>query len=311
MKKQISLLSLYGLLLIYFLNACTRDKVINNSVDCSTITVTYDDQIKPILDAKCADAGCHNSNDATAGVIVSNYNSLKPYLDNGLFKTEVITDRTMPIGEANTLTKEEYNLIVCWEEQGFLESTDVGTPDDLCPNTMVTYTENIQGLFERKCANSGCHNSNDAAAGLRVDSYTSILATINAGSFEDKIVNGGHTPALSLLQPELDLINCWKVDGYSEGTPDTCVGDYSYNKIQPILQNHCGGCHNATTPQAGVDVTSYAGMASSISTASSSTSSFELRVLIQKNMPPNGSPPLTQSELDSLDCWRKAGFPEN
>lgn len=312
MKKQILILGFLGLFLIYLLNACTADKVFDTFVNCDQVAVTYDNQVFPVLESKCATSGCHNSTDAVAGVVVTNYNSLKPYLLNGRFTAEVITDRTMPLGENNALTKEEYNLMICWEEQGFLENTDTTTTTDLCPNTDVTYTNHVKGLLEQKCADAGCHSPSSNAGNLNVLSFTSLSASINSGNFDLQIFEGGKGNNLNLLPPEVDLLSCWKTDGYQEGASDTCVGDYSYNSIKPILQTHCAGCHNATTPQSGIDVTSFAGMAAALAANPlNSITSFETRGLIQQNMPPAGSPPMSQSELDSLDCWRKAGFPEN
>ena len=312
MKKNILLLSFLCVLIFYFLNSCSADKTSYSKDNCAE-TVTYNNQIQPILNAKCGTRGCHNATDAVAGVITDNYASLKPYLENGIFKDEVITTREMPKGDNNSLTSEEYDLIVCWEQQGFLESSDItNTSVDLCPNAVVTYSEDVKTLLLSKCGNSGCHNNTSLAGNLDVNSYSSILSTINSGSFESMIFEGGKASStVMLLQPELDLLYCWKKDNYAEGPPGTCAGNFTYHSVKSILQKHCEGCHNASAPAGGVNVTTYSGMSATLISSGVNPSSFELRVLIQKNMPPLGNQPLSESEMDSLICWKNAGFPEN
>lgn len=103
--------------------SCAKDKLPAENEDC-TIEVTYQSDIKPIIDKSCAYAGCH-----VVGFIKGNhtsYTSLKPQLDNGLFKKWVLDERQMPpqyapADKPKSLTQEEINLINCWVKSGYPE----------------------------------------------------------------------------------------------------------------------------------------------------------------------------------------------
>jgi predicted CxxxxCH...CXXCH cytochrome family protein len=90
--------------------------------------------------------------------------------------------------------------------------------------------------------------------------------------------------------------------------------------VKPIIAATCSysGCHSGGTtangylPQESNDYTSYAAIKASLDNGN-----FELRALVNKNMPnasfvPAGMPTaLTQDQLDILQCWVDGGFPEN
>ena len=92
----------------------------NNCVE----SYTYNQDVKAIIDASCAYAGCH-----VAGFALGNhtsYSTLKPQLDNGQFKKRVLDERTMPPSYApddkpKSLTEEQINIISCWAEDGYPE----------------------------------------------------------------------------------------------------------------------------------------------------------------------------------------------
>lgn len=90
--------------------------------------------------------------------------------------------------------------------------------------------------------------------------------------------------------------------------------------VQPIVAATCSysGCHsggtsaNAFLPQESNDYTSYTAIKSSLDNGK-----FKLRALVNKDMPnamfvPAGQPTaLTQEQLDILQCWADAGYPES
>jgi hypothetical protein len=90
--------------------------------------------------------------------------------------------------------------------------------------------------------------------------------------------------------------------------------------VQPIIAASCSysGCHSGGTTANGYlapesnDYTSYSAMKASLDNGK-----FELRALVNKDMPnasfvPTGMPTaLTQDQLDVLQCWVDAGFPES
>ena len=91
-------------------------------------------------------------------------------------------------------------------------------------------------------------------------------------------------------------------------------------EVKTIIESTCSysGCHSGGTTAnpylspGSNDFTTYAGIKSNLDNGN-----FEKRALIDKNMPnamfvPAGNPTeLTTAQLDILQCWADAGFPEN
>ena len=52
--------------------------------NCDTTNVTYTATIQPVLQSKCATAGCHNAATSSAGINLSTHVGAKAIADNGL-----------------------------------------------------------------------------------------------------------------------------------------------------------------------------------------------------------------------------------
>ena len=121
--KKINLLSFLILGSLFLIqmgqSSCTNDKLdIPSNPACDTITVTYDLQIKPIIDASCAFTGCH-----VQGFNWGNYSSfdgLVPYLNDAKFKKEVINTMNMPDGFS--LSATDFELVECWVNNNYPEN---------------------------------------------------------------------------------------------------------------------------------------------------------------------------------------------
>lgn len=82
---------------------------------------------------------------------------------------------------------------------------------------------------------------------------------------------------------------------------------FTYNAtIAPMLQTRCGSaaCHGAGSPFG--DFSTYNGLKAKITSGS-----FNDRVLVQKNMPPMGSPTLSTCDYTKIAKWINAGAPNN
>lgn len=105
---------------------CVKDKVKEVQTDCvgPLERVTYNDQIETIINNKCSYSGCHD-NAGSQSPAMTNYASMISSLNNGDFERRVITQMDMPdpnvVSESQLLTADEYALVECWIEQGFLE----------------------------------------------------------------------------------------------------------------------------------------------------------------------------------------------
>ena len=126
-----------SVLLIYFIvsliaQSCTRDQLSEMPPleFCDTLQVSYNLQVKDIIDTNCAFSGCHVAGSAAPGNY-SSYSSMSPFLSDREFKKFVIDLRNDPdLGmppdwETNpgpkNLTEEEFDIISCWVESGYPE----------------------------------------------------------------------------------------------------------------------------------------------------------------------------------------------
>lgn len=74
-------------------------------------TVKYSKHIAPIMSQAC---GCHGPGFFKGDL--TNYAGVKLKVDDGSFKREVITNKTMPQG--STLSARQLELISCWLDKG-------------------------------------------------------------------------------------------------------------------------------------------------------------------------------------------------
>jgi len=84
--------------------------------ECPDTPLTYEAQIKEIINKSCALSGCHGDN--TAPGLFTDYNGLEIYITNGMFTTRVLEQRSMPPAP-NQLSSKDYNDLKCWAEGGF------------------------------------------------------------------------------------------------------------------------------------------------------------------------------------------------
>ncbi len=100
-------------LVILCLISCEKKKAkaTPKTGSCST---SFNDNVYPIMANSCAIPGCHVSG-AKMGDF-TNYDGIKPKVDNGKFYKLVIETQTMPIG--SSLTDDEIQTLTCWISDG-------------------------------------------------------------------------------------------------------------------------------------------------------------------------------------------------
>ncbi|MCB0698875.1 MAG: hypothetical protein KDC11_03465 [Chitinophagaceae bacterium] len=81
---------------------------------------TYNAQIKPIIDNKCALSGCHDVNTTVADF--TKYSELKSRADDSKLRQYVLEQRIMPPTTTTQLTQEEEDLFKCWLDNGAKEN---------------------------------------------------------------------------------------------------------------------------------------------------------------------------------------------
>ena len=92
--------------LTFLVASCTKtdNKTPIASIDCDPIT--YQLNIKPLVETSCALGGCHSSE---TGRAITNYEQLKAYVDAGEIEERVLDKQTMP--RTGSLTLCEHHML--------------------------------------------------------------------------------------------------------------------------------------------------------------------------------------------------------
>ena len=117
MKKII--IALFGISLV--LAACKKDEII--TYDCTGLTPTYTDDVKQIMDTKCATSGCHNATTKADGYDFSSYTAVSGEADREVFMGSMQhlgQYVAMPLNGAK-LNEDQLQIISCWIENGMPE----------------------------------------------------------------------------------------------------------------------------------------------------------------------------------------------
>jgi len=110
--------------------SCSDDDTPEVEGDCDSVTATYDDSVKAIVDATCAYAGCHNgsaSNIPEASKDYTSYSAMKATLDSGAFNSRALVSKNMPpssvpTGAPTELSTAQIEILTCWHEAGYPEN---------------------------------------------------------------------------------------------------------------------------------------------------------------------------------------------
>lgn len=101
--------------------ACEKDDDdVLASFDCTNINPTYTNDIKAILDARCATSGCHNSSTQAGGINLGSYMAAENESSNARFLgaiNQLSAYEPMPRG-GTKLSDNEIELLTCWVDQG-------------------------------------------------------------------------------------------------------------------------------------------------------------------------------------------------
>ncbi len=87
-----------------------------------TDTYSFAEDVKPIIETKCAVSGCHNG-DMGQDLNWMTFENFQKRARSGLLKYRV-THRIMPpsISPAGPLSQDQINAIACWSDQGALNN---------------------------------------------------------------------------------------------------------------------------------------------------------------------------------------------
>ena len=103
MRKQIAMVSVVLAALV----GCTKDNAeemypVDPGVTCDTVNVTYSATVKPVVDARCATAGCH-ATAAPTGINLSTHSGMAAIAASGKLLSAINHDGNasfMPQGQS-------------------------------------------------------------------------------------------------------------------------------------------------------------------------------------------------------------------
>jgi hypothetical protein len=142
---------------------------------------------------------------------------------------------------------------------------DVPEPDGIC------FEEDILPIIVSNCAKSGCHDAVTQEEDLNLTSYNGIMEIVKPGDPGDskliKVVKKTDEermpppPDPALTSDQIALIEQWIAEGADPvgicgGGCDTTNVTYA-GSIEPIINNHCKGCHSGGAPAGNIALTTY------------------------------------------------------
>ena len=112
---------IYSFVVVSFLLfwACSKDKLAEPTPNACAPIPTYDGELKALIDANCATAGCHDVIQSSPGNFTE-YSTMASYLSSGEMADRVLVKGDMPLGDQ--LTAEEIAVFRCWFNNGAPEN---------------------------------------------------------------------------------------------------------------------------------------------------------------------------------------------
>ncbi len=119
MKSLINLLSIFA---IITLTSCSSSEVPVDGPDTNppVAKVTYEKDVKGIINGSCATMNCHDDVSPTAGLALTNYTRVRNAAENGnLFGR--INSSSNPMPPTGLLPSSIRSIISQWRADGYLE----------------------------------------------------------------------------------------------------------------------------------------------------------------------------------------------
>lgn len=193
-----------------------------------------------------------------------------------------------------------------------------------CDPDTAYFQNEVLPIFQSSCALSGCHDATTAEQDLILSDYSHIISSGNIepgdaseSEIYEKITESDEedrmppppNPRLSNEKIALimDWINQGARDNYCDSDCDTTIFTFS-GAVNPIIDQHCVGCHNASLSSGGVRLDTYEYIAAIASDGRligtiTHTDGFP-------KMPFNGNK-LPDCKITQIKKWIDADFQEN
>ena len=254
---------------------------------CDSTKINYNEHIKPIMTKYCV--SCHSTALKLGGYDLSNYaGALVPAKSGKLLGSVQHATGFIPMPSVSQFISNcEILLIKRWAEQSFLFDSLGSVADtstlannqnvNTCNPDTVYFASQILPLMLSSCAMSGCHDAISKKEGIIMTDYTNIMRIVKAGNptgsklYKSLIDTDPENrmplaPLPPFNQTQIDLVYKWIAQGaknnqcINNSLANCTTTNMSFSKdIQPIFTSNCTGCHNATAPSAGINLTTYSG----------------------------------------------------
>jgi len=188
--------------------------------------------------------------------------------------------------------------------------------------TTTCFDRDIFPIILTSCAIPGCHDPTTMEADRSYSNYSNIYADIIPGDFSNsklyKVITTDPweddfmppSPKPPLTSEQIVAIQSWIANG---GLNEDC-GEIPCEHdtvtfaetILPIIQNNCRGCHSGDNPEGGLVLVDYADILGIIENGKLEGTIKNLYGII---MPPDFS--LSDCQIQQIDLWIKAGYPDN
>lgn len=310
------------------------------TTSCDTTNFTYSKVINPLIQANCV--ACHGAASAAssgAGIDLSNYAKLLPYITNGRFWGSINHSTgfsAMPKGGAQ-LSTCQLTQVSKWIAGGAKNDTAtvVVAPPPTCDTTKFLFSTTIAPLLQTNCIT--CHSAGNANnGGIDLTVFANVQAYALNGRLLGSITHAAGYSAMPKGMAQLSACNItqftkWIAAGSKNDTatvvvtppppppPTTvptsnCSPDtvYFQNTIGPLINSTCAmaGCHDATTKASGVNLSTYTNIVRYVSAGNAAGST--LYTITKSGSMPRGSvPKYTTAQLTQLQTWINQGAKNN
>ena len=249
-------------------------------------TVCFNTQVFPILQTSCGINGCHDAGTAEADFIAKDYESILSIVEpfnsskSTLYKviTDINSEELMP--PDRPLSKNQRMLIMVWIEQGALntickQDSGNGGVDTLNYDT-ICFKQDILPILLSSCGKTGCHDAISHEGDFILTSYSTLMQNSEGivpfdpnSSKVYEVINEPEPenvmpppPNAPLSAEQKELFRKWIAEGAINSDCPWTACDTTENisfsqQVWPIVQNSCLGCHSATNPSGGVNLSSY------------------------------------------------------
>ena len=113
----------FPILISFLMASCSSSEVANDDpvVVDPTQKVTYEKDVKNIINNSCAVSGCHTGSNPPAGILLTTYNQVRSQAENGNLIARM-NNSSNPMPPTGILPSSTRSVIDQWKADGFLEN---------------------------------------------------------------------------------------------------------------------------------------------------------------------------------------------